>query len=283
MVDARNPASKGNLLQQSIEGHVLVKNINSALPLKSPKILSIFGYDARNPLNNNVPSSGINAWIFGIQSLSLDGNDIPLFYRTLQQANYPGTAYNGTIISGGGSGANTGPYIDAPLEALSREAYDQNIFLLWDLYSNDPAVSSGSDACLVFINSYSMEGFDRPDLKDTFSDNLVTNVASKCSNTIVIIHNAGPRLVDTWVDHPNVTAIMFAHLPGQDTGRGLMEILFGRQSPSGRLPYTLAKTAEDYGDLLGPDLPTDASDLSPQCKSNEPHGCKVRQVLIISP
>ncbi|KAK0261640.1 hypothetical protein B0A54_12432 [Friedmanniomyces endolithicus] len=44
--DAKDSASKSSLLQQAIEGHVLVKNIKGALPLKQPKVLSIFGYDA---------------------------------------------------------------------------------------------------------------------------------------------------------------------------------------------------------------------------------------------
>ena len=48
-VIARSPASKGTLLQSAIEGHVLVKNTNQALPLKSPRLVSVFGYDAKGP------------------------------------------------------------------------------------------------------------------------------------------------------------------------------------------------------------------------------------------
>lgn len=44
--DAKDPASRSSLLQQAIEGHVLVKNTNNALPLDKPRVLSIFGYDA---------------------------------------------------------------------------------------------------------------------------------------------------------------------------------------------------------------------------------------------
>jgi beta-glucosidase len=67
---------------------------------------------------------------------------------------------------------------------------------------------------------------------------------------MVFIHNAGIRLVDEWIDHPNVTAVMFAHLPGQDTGRALAQIIYGDVSPSGKLPYTVAKKEEDYS--VGP-------------------------------
>lgn len=43
LVNAIDPASKRTLLQSAIEGHVLVKNINGALPLKKPLLLSLFG------------------------------------------------------------------------------------------------------------------------------------------------------------------------------------------------------------------------------------------------
>lgn len=83
-------------------------------------------------------------------------------------------------------------------------------------------------------------------LLDEFSDTLVKNVASNCSNTIVTIHNAGIRLVDQWIEHPNVTAVIFGHLPGQDSGRALVKLLYGVESFSGKLPYTVAKNELDY-------------------------------------
>jgi beta-glucosidase len=58
--------------------------------------------------------------------------------------------------------------------------------------------------------------------------------------------------VDQWIDNPNVTAVLFAHLPGQDAGTSLVEVMYGDQAPSGRLPYTVAKNEFDYGDLLRP-------------------------------
>ena len=34
---------------------------------------------------------------------------------------------------------------------------------------------------------------------------------------------------------------------GQESGNGLVDILYGAASPSGKLPYTIAKQASDYG------------------------------------
>ena len=141
-------------------------------------------------------------------------------------------------------------------------------------------VDIASDACLVFINAFATENLDRTGLRgklnfslstkvtltfhsDDYSDGLIQNVAAKCSNTIVTIHNAGVRLVDQWIDHPNITGVIFAHLPGQDSGRALVQLLYGLQSPSGKLPYTVAKNESDYN-TLAPDLPEGEFEYFPQ-------------------
>ena len=67
IVDARNPASKTTLLEGAIEGHVLLKNTNNALPLCAPKLLSLFGYSAKNP-DYNTPTPGLSSWGIGWQS-----------------------------------------------------------------------------------------------------------------------------------------------------------------------------------------------------------------------
>ena len=71
-VDARDPESSDTWLQLAKEGHVLVKNTDNALPLKKPKMISLFGYDGPAPLVNS-PSVveggfGFDKWAFGMTS-----------------------------------------------------------------------------------------------------------------------------------------------------------------------------------------------------------------------
>lgn len=47
-------------------------------------------------------------------------------------------------------------------------------------------------------------------------------------------------------------AIVWAGIPGQESGNGLADILYGSTSPSGKLPYTIAKQASDYGASIAP-------------------------------
>ena len=154
-----------------------------------------------------------------------------------------------------------------PLSALKQRASVDDTWLNWDLNSTDPDVNGASEACLVFINAMATEGWDRAGLHDDYSDSLVLNVASKCSNTIVVIHAAGIRLVDQWIDHPNVTATIIAHLPGQDSGQALVKLLYGEATFSGKLPSTLARNETDYH----PYAPCNRTeeDLFPQCDFTE--------------
>lgn len=246
-VIATSQDAKPILLQSAIEGHVLVKNTNNALPLKSPKLISVFGYDAYTPMIMDLSSS----------------------FDFSATATRSALYQNGTQFVGGGSGANSPAYVDDPISAIQRRAYEDGSSVLWDFTSESPSVDYTSDVCLVFINSYATEGYDRAGLDDTHSDTIVSNVADNCANTIVVLHNAGIRTAESWVDHTNVTGIIYAHLPGQDTGRALVEILYGDSNPSGRLPYTVAKTESDYGTLLEPSEPAGIYEYFPQSDFSE--------------
>ena len=271
-VNARDPLANQSLLQQAIEGHVLLKNTGS-LPLKKPRVLSLFGYDAYAP-TFNPPSrtqvappieNYVNVFLQQYSQMNVSQEVLSNFTDNLPLPNYPETVL-GTLIVGGGSGANTPAYISAPYDALQEQAIQDGTQLFWDFSSYEPAVVGSSEGCLVFINEYSTEGRDRWNLADPSSDQLVQSVASQCNNTMVVIHNVGIRVVDAWIDNPNITAVIFAHLPGQDSGRSLVQLLYGEVSPSGRLPYTVAKQASDYGNLLGPCVD---NSTSPQCDFTE--------------
>lgn len=273
--DARTSAASQILLHAAVEGHVLVKNIKSALPLKKPKVLSLFGYDAVSGLNTSSSDSMLYDFSMTNTRQYTNGQpfgalDFDLFFAAVQPASktMPEIAFNGTLISGGGSGGIHPTSMVSAYDALRRQAALDGATLHTNFVSQNPAVEK-SDACLVMINAQSCESSDRSTLADPWSDTLVTNVASKCSNTIVVIHNAGIRLVDRCIDHPNVTAVIFAHLPGQASGDALTEILYGRQSPSGRLPYTVAKQEADYGSLLNPTLPDAQNPQYPQSDFDE--------------
>lgn len=163
-------------------GTVLVKNVNNTLPLRSPRFLNIYGYDAEvkaQPWNNPSRFSGGYEENFGWETL------------------------NGTLITAGGSGSSTPPYVISPFKAIQDRIIADRGTLRWDFFGVNPTVYANAEACLVFINAYASESFDRTSLTHNFSDQLVDNVAKNCSNTIVVVHSAGIRVVDAWIEHPN--------------------------------------------------------------------------------
>lgn len=112
---------------------------------------------------------------------------------------------------------------------------------------------------LVFVSSYAQEGYDRRSLDvsamrcrftdekvDRNGNELINHVANRCNDTIVVVNSVGQIDMSTWINHPNVTGVLFAYLPGMYGGDSLVPILFGDESPSGHLPFTIAKTVTDY-------------------------------------
>ncbi|ORY08725.1 beta-glucosidase 2 precursor [Clohesyomyces aquaticus] len=214
------------------DGITLLKNTNATLPLSKNATLKVFGTDAeKNP-------DGINACAD-------------------QGCN------KGTLGMGWGSGSARYPYLDSPIDGLKARGANYKFFNTDSFPSNsNPAPG---DVALIFINADSGENYitvdgnpgDRTNagLNAWHSgDKLVQNVAAKYSNVIVIIHTVGPILMESWIDLPSVKAVLNAHLPGQEAGETLMQVLFGDVSPSGHLPYTIPVSEDQYPgsfDLIG--------------------------------
>ncbi|KAF7300310.1 Fn3-like domain-containing protein [Mycena chlorophos] len=171
----------------------------------------------------------------------------------------------GTLAMGWGSGTANFPYLIDPFAAISQHIYSidptvviEGVLLDYAFAANAP-VASNADTCLVFVNADSGEGYlnisgnagDRNNITLWHGgEALIENVASQCENTIVVQHAVGAIIVESWIDHPNVTAYIQAGLPGQESGNSLVDVLFSDSpqayNPSGRLVYTVAKQASDY-------------------------------------
>ncbi|KAK0876179.1 hypothetical protein LTR87_009939 [Friedmanniomyces endolithicus] len=253
-VPVRQTAEGGNhdALARRIatEGIVLVKNEGGILPI--PR--------SANGLATKAKDGKLRVGIFGEDA-----------YPNSKGINAcPDRGCNeGTLAMGWGSGAVELPYLVSPAEALHRE-FDNATVQVTDWKTNSvrkvDGTAAAQDLCLVFINSDAGEGFirwktvmgDRNDLlPQKGGDELVREVAANCggrteggeavSDTIVVLHTVGPTVLERWIDIPGVMGVLIAHLPGQESGNALTDVLFGDYNPSGRLPYTIGKSEADYG------------------------------------
>ncbi|RAK86143.1 beta-glucosidase precursor [Aspergillus costaricaensis CBS 115574] len=170
---------------------------------------------------------------------------------------------NGTLAMGWGSGTANFPYLVTPEQAISNEVlkHKNGVFTATDNWAIDQieALAKTASVSLVFVNADSGEGYINVDgnLGDRRNltlwrngDNVIKAAASNCNNTIVVIHSVGPVLVNEWYDNPNVTAILWGGLPGQESGNSLADVLYGRVNPGAKSPFTWGKTREAYQDYL---------------------------------
>ncbi|KAK8030144.1 beta-glucosidase D [Apiospora rasikravindrae] len=244
-LNVREPESAPLIRSAAAQSIVLLKNTNNALPLQNATSIGVFGLDAAQAVTG--PAM------------------VPNVY------DYQGETYAGHLASGGGSGATPMPYLVDPLTALAARAAAGAGFEVRYIASDNYTVlpsggvkpgggppdsvsgfASGSQYCLVFLNAFAKEGADRLTLADETGDKLVNDVAGYCANTVVVMNNAGIRLVDAWIEHPNVTAVLNAGALGQESGSAIMDVIFGDVNPSGRLVYTVAKKVEDYNGEICP-------------------------------
>ncbi|KAK3952685.1 glycosyl hydrolase family 3 N terminal domain-containing protein [Pseudoneurospora amorphoporcata] len=240
--------------QVAAEGTVLLKNEGPVLPLTREGLRK-----RQNNANNTTSSDKIKIGIFGEDAGPIPGGDGPNSCKDRG-------CNQGTLGSGWGSGAVEFPYLVTPIQAL-RKAFDSSKVQLHEYLSNsfpsspsDKTVMSDLDLCLVFVNADAGEGFtawenvrgDRPDLfLQKKGDALIQSVAAKCgggfSDVVVIIHAVGPVILEHWIDTPQIKAVLFANLPGEESGNALADVLFGHVNPSGHLPFTIGKSLQDYG------------------------------------
>jgi beta-glucosidase len=209
-------------------GTVLLKNSHATLPLVRPMSIGVFGNDAA------------------------DVTDGPYSLVIGSDGRFKGDYDIGTLPVGGGSGTGRFTYIVSPLDAIKTRAQSYGAMVQY-VTNNDAIASRGLplapmplEVCIVFLKSWASEGDDRATLVAGWNSTIVVKqVAATCPNTVVVLHGAAPNVLP-WADNPNITAILAAHLPGQETGNAIVDILWGDVNPSGRLPYTIAHDEADY-------------------------------------
>ena len=210
---------------------VLLKNTNKALPLSGQeRQVGIFGEDAGSNL-------------YGANGCSDRGCD------------------NGTLAMGWGSGTANFPYLITPEQAIQDYIVTQTDGLVYAVTAQG-AVSQVQDLvplvdlAIVFVNADAGEGYinvdgNRGDRNNLTlwkqGDELIKNVSAVCNNTIVVMHTVGPVIMADWYDNDNITAILWAGLPGQESGNAIVDVLYGRYNPGGKLPFTMGPTRESYG------------------------------------
>ena len=122
--------------------------------------------------------------------------------------------------------------------------------------------AKGADAAILVVGldaEWESEGYDRQTMdlpKNGSQDRLIEAVLAANPNTIVV-NQSGTPVTMPWVDR--APAILQAWYQGMEAGNALADVLFGKQSPSGKLPTTFPRRLEDnpaYHNWPGENLTT---------------------------
>jgi beta-glucosidase len=105
------------------------------------------------------------------------------------------------------------------------------------------ALAKTADVAIVFADQYMSEAGDAPSLSlPDGQDELISSVAAANPHTLVVLITGNPVTMP-WIDR--VAGVMEAWYPGIAGGQAIANLIFGTVVPSGKLPVTFAKSAED--------------------------------------
>jgi beta-glucosidase len=198
------------------------------------------------------------------ESIVLLRNDgtLPLNASTLHSIAVIGAHADVGVLSGGGSAQVDAPggnainpaaptkwgeavyFPSAPLRYIREHA--RGAVVKFDAGTNTAsaaALAKSADIAVVFADQYMSESGDAPSLSLPDNQNeLILAVAAANPHTVVVLITGNPVTMP-WIDH--VAGVMEAWYPGIAGGQAIANLLFGTVVPSGKLPITFAKSADD--------------------------------------
>ncbi len=160
---------------------------------------------------------------------------------------------------GGGSSHINSFRVDSALKAvkdIAEVSYAEGFSSSKDLYDKELAADAveaarRADKAVIFAglpDSFESEGYDRSHMKlPECQERLIREIAEVQPNTIVVLHNGSPVEMP-WKD--DVKGLLEAYLGGQAGGSAVVNILYGKVNPSGKLAETLPLKLSDNPSYL---------------------------------
>lgn len=214
------------------EGMVLLKNDNSALPLKKKAKVALFGSMSYDILVGGSGSGNVNRKY----KVSLDEGLANAGFRldrkisdkyaahvASEKAKFPENFWTVPVV----------PETDIT-EAEAKRAAKDNDF---GIYTIGRMAGEGGDRRTEPGDWY---------LSDLEKSNIETlsKAFRDAKKPFIVVLNMGNIMDMNWDGAAD--AILHAWLPGQEAGNAIADVLSGKVNPSGRLPMTIAKDYSDY-------------------------------------
>ncbi|MDX9919008.1 MAG: glycoside hydrolase family 3 N-terminal domain-containing protein [Paludibacter sp.] len=204
--------------ETAVESMTLLKNENEILPLSGNKKILVTGPNANSMRSLNGGWS--YSWL-GDKTEQYAGE-----YNTILEAVRKNAGEKNVIYSPGVAWVEKGKYWEEKeisIKAAVRAARKADYILL----------------CLG-ENSYTEKPGDTHDLALSDLQIALAKALQATGKPVILVLNQGrPRIINR-IDEKS-KAILMSYLPGNFGGDAIADVIFGKQNPSGKLPYTYPK------------------------------------------
>lgn len=238
----------------ALEGMVLLKNNKNTLPLNQKiKNVAVFGRTSYEFIAGGTGSGDVNhAYVvsliegLGNAGFSIDGNIKAAYEKYIPEAKAAMPVSQGRFAAF--LPKKLIPEMDINASLLSASAK-----------ANDLAVITIGKTSGEFADRKISDNFNLTDAEKKMISDVCRTYHKAGKKVVVILNICGVIETASWIDSPD--AVLVSWLAGQEGGNSVVDILTGKESPSGRLPMSWPVSYDDVyskADFPNPDDYTDA-------------------------
>jgi beta-glucosidase len=188
------------------ESMVLLKNEERILPLKKEGTIAIIGEFAKSPRYQGGGSSHVNP------------TKLENIFEEIEKA-----SPNASVLYAKGY-------------ELKSDMIDENLFV------EAKEAAAQSDVAVLFVGlpeRYESEGYDREHLRIPENHRILIEAVAVVQPNVVVVLSNGAPVEMPWLH--KVKGLLEGYLGGQALGGAIADLLFGHESPSGKLAETFPK------------------------------------------
>ena len=219
--------------EMAAEGVIMLRNEKAVLPLSKGAKVALFGRSQMNYYKSGTGSGGLVnvSYTVGIREALENCEDVQLNVKLAEA--YATWVQDHPFDMG--CGWATEPWFQEEMP-LSKELVE--------------SVKAESDVAVIVIGRTAGEDQDNKEEKGSYlltdAERDMLSVVCEAFEKTVVLLNVGNIIDMKWVDEYKPSSVLYVWQGGQEGGNGVLDVLTGSVSPSGKLPDTIAYNLSDY-------------------------------------
>jgi len=178
----------------------------------------------------------------GMVLLKNEGGLLPLDVASLRTVLVVGPYAMRPNTGGGGSSHVIPLYTITPYDGLSSELQARTAVMDGSDINAAAEAAKRAQLVIVMVGDQDSEGRDQSLELPAAQNELIKAIAAANAKTVVVV-KSGSAVLMPWID--SVPAVLEAWYPGEEDGHAVADVLTGKVNPSGKLPLSFPRSAED--------------------------------------